>query len=321
MRSILIICSGLLVLSACRTEEKSAPRFQHEITGGAKPWTHENFEQTEKDFTFAIISDLNGGEREGVYAKAVDLLNRLDPTYVLSVGDLIDGGTEDTVQLAKEWDSFDARTAKLKMPFFYLGGNHDLTNTTMREFWKNRYGPRFYHFLFDDVLFLMMDSEDFEAERMQQIYEARAEALRIISGEVEGNYPDSEYYHMPERRVGAMGIEQLDYFRSVLARYPEVKWTFVLMHKPLWMREDAKGLGPLEDLLSDRAYTVINGHFHSLSHQQRKGRNYTILGTTGGSQHAGDSLSMDHITLVRMTDTPVITHLKLDGALNEQLQH
>lgn len=321
MRSLLLLFTIILVLAACKDEEKSSTRFQHDIAEGPKPWTHENFEQTEDDFTFALISDLNGGEREGVYAKAVTVLNRLDPTFVLSVGDLIDGGTEDSLQLAREWDSFDTRTTKLNMPFFYLGGNHDLTNSTMRSFWKSRFGPRYYHFLFDDVLFLMMDSEDFEEQRMQQIYEARAEALRIIRGEIEGNYPESAYYNMPERTVGAMGTEQLEYFKSVLNKYPNVKWTFVLMHKPLWMREDKKGLGPLEDYLSDRPYTVINGHFHSFSHRLRKGRNYSILGTTGGTQHAGDSLSVDHITLIRMAEKPVITHLKMDGILDETLRN
>ena len=320
MRFILLLFVGSFALTACKTEE-SIQRFQHEITEGPKPWTHENFEQTEEDFTFALISDLNGGERDGVYAKAVTLLNRFDPTFVLSVGDLIDGGTEDSLQLTKEWDSFDARTANLKMPFFYLGGNHDLTNTKMRAFWKSRFGPRYYHFLFDDVLFLMMDSEDFEEARMQQIYEARAQALRIISGEVKGNYPESEYYNMPERTIGAMGEEQFEYFASVLAKYSDVKWTFVLMHKPLWMREDNKGLGRLEDLLANRPYTVINGHFHTLSHHLRNDRHYTILGTTGGSQHAGDSLSMDHITLVRMEAEPVITHIQMDGILDETLRN
>lgn len=321
MRSLLPLFAIILVLAGCKTEEESNSRFQHDIAEGPKPWTHENFEETEDDFTFALISDLNGGERQGVYVKAVNLLNQLDPTFVLSVGDLIDGGTEDTLQLDKEWDTFDGRTSKLSMPFFYLGGNHDLTNTRMRAFWKSRYGPRFYHFLFDDVLFLMMDSEDFEEERMQQIYEARAEALRIISGEIEGSYPESEYFNMPERTVGAMSEEQLEYFRSILATYHDVKWTFILMHKPLWMREGSKGLGRLEDLLSDRPYTVINGHFHSLSHRLRKGRNYTILGTTGGSQHAGDSLSVDHVTLIRMAEEPVITHIKMEGILNEVLRN
>ncbi len=315
-----LFCLAALAFISCKqqTPEPVPPLFVHDISEGPTPWTANEFEPTEDDFTFAIISDLNGGEREGVYATAVQQLNQLDPTFVLSVGDLIDGGTEDTLQLAKEWDSFDDRTAKLNMPFFHLGGNHDLTNPTMREFWKNRFGPRYYHFVYDNVLFLMMDSEDYEEQRMIEIYEARAIALKIIDGEIEGKYEDSEYYHMPERRIGGMSNAQLDYYAEVLKKYPDVKWTFVLMHKPLWMREDEKGLGPLEDLLADRDYTVINGHFHSFSNQIRKGHSYTILGTTGGSQNPQDSMAFDHVTLVRMAKKPVITHLKMEGILNEQ---
>nr|WP_298929007.1 metallophosphoesterase [uncultured Allomuricauda sp.] len=311
----------LLLVSSCKEKSKVIEEkevlFVSDVANGPKPWTSENFETTEDDFTFAIISDLNGGEREGVYSTAVSQLNRLDPTFVLSVGDLIDGGTEDSLQLAKEWDSFDQRTSKLNMPFFYLGGNHDLTNPKMRDFWKNRFGPRYYHFLYDDVLFLMMDSEDYEEKRMLEIYHARAEAIKIISGEIEGIYEESEYFGMDERRVGGMSNDQFDYFKTVLEKYPDVKWIFVLMHKPLWMREDEKGLGNLETLLTNRPYTVINGHFHSFSHRKRKGRDYTILGTTGGGQDKTDSLSFDHVTLVRMAKEPIITHLKMEGILDE----
>ena len=42
-----------------------------------------------------------------------------------------------------------------------------------------------------------------------------------------------------------------------------------------------------------------------------------ILGTTGGGQPQGDSMSFDHVTLVRMAQQPVITHLKMDGILDE----
>lgn len=316
MKSIQTFLLFCLCILSCKTEPKPKPNFVHDIKEGPTPWTRDIFEETEIDFTFALISDLNGGEREGIYSRAVTQLNSLDPTFVLSVGDLIDGGTADTVQLAKEWDSFDNRTAKLNMPFFYLGGNHDLTHPAMRAFWKNRYGPRYYHFLYRDVLFLMMDSEDFEEKRMMEIFYARDTALRMIRGEIEGIYEEGTYYNMPERTIGAMGTEQLAYFKGVLEANPDVKWTFVLMHKPLWMREDEKGFGQMEALLANRPYTVINGHFHSLSHRKRHNRDYIILGTTGGSQHAGDSLSMDHITLVRMLEEPEITHLKMDGILD-----
>ncbi len=317
MKSYLLLIILALFFISCKTNEETAPKFQHDIEKGPRPWTSDTFELEEEDFTFAIISDLNGGEREGVYSTAVSQLNRLDPTFVLSVGDLIDGGTEDSLKLAKEWDSFDARTTKFNMPFFYLGGNHDLTNPRMREFWKNRFGPRYYHFVYEDVLFLMMDSEDYTEKRMLEIYHARAKAIKIINGEIMGNYEESEYFNMPERRLGGMSEDQLIYFKNVLNKYPSVKWTFVLMHKPLWRREDDKGLGQLEAVLSNRNYTVINGHLHSFSHRIRNKMDYMILGTTGGSQKLGDSLAFDHITLVRMAQKPIITHLKMDGILNE----
>ena len=74
----------------------------------------------------------------------------------------------------------------------------------------------------------MMDSEDYEEERMLEIYHARDKALKIIKGEIEGVYEESEYYNMPERRIGGMSNMQLEYFKSVLDNYSNVKWTFVL---------------------------------------------------------------------------------------------
>ncbi|MEQ8927820.1 MAG: metallophosphoesterase [Fulvivirga sp.] len=242
----------LLFFAQCQTslkQKENNPAFVHDNNSGPTPWTSTDFELEEEYFTFAIISDLTGGEREGVYNTAVAQLNRLDPTFVLSVGDLIEGATEDTLQLIKEWDSFDKRTSYLNMPFFHLGGNHDLTNPTMRKVWQNRYGNTYYHFVYENVLFLMLDSEDFGEERMLEIYHARTEAMKIIRGEVEGNFEETEYYNMFESKVGGMSVKQFQYFENVLNKYPNVKWTFVLMHKPLWMREDEKGLGRLEKVL------------------------------------------------------------------------
>ena len=316
MKHSIYILFLLISLWSCKTEAPAPIEFYHEVSDGPKPWTAEVFEASEPDFTFAIISDLTGGERPGVYSRAVAQLNLLDPTFVLSVGDLIEGGTEDTLQLKKEWDSFDARTSNLTMPFFHLGGNHDLTNPEMRSFWNKRYGPRYYHFRYRDVLFLMMDSEDYSEKRMYEIYQARDTALRVINGELEGKYEESTYYNMPERRLGSLGAEQLAYFTEVLEEQKDVRWTFVLMHKPLWLREGNNGLGGLETILKERNYTVFNGHFHSFSHRIRHDMEYIMLGTTGGAQNPEDPNAFDHISLVRMADKPVITHLKLEGILN-----
>ncbi|MEQ8473589.1 MAG: metallophosphoesterase [Marinoscillum sp.] len=313
---IILISIGIL-LSSCQPTPHTKPNFIHDITSGPKPWTSELFEETEKDFTFGIVADLTGGERTGIYNTAVAQINRLEPTFVLSVGDLIEGGTEDSVQLANEWDSFDSRTANLEMPFFHLGGNHDLTNPAMRRFWENRFGPRYYHFKYDNVLFLMLDSEDYEEERMLEINEARKHAMRVIHGEIPGTFEETEYAQMFESKVGGISQVQTDYFKKALQANQEVRWTFVLMHKPLWRREDDMGLDQLEAALANRDYTVINGHLHSFSHRKRNGKDYITLGTTGGFQNEQDSMAFDHITMVRMARQPVITHLKMSGILDE----
>lgn len=305
----------LLTALACNTPQSSKSEFIHDLNGEKQPWTGTDFAPEPTDFTFGIISDLNGGERQGIFSRAVAQLNQLDPDFVLSVGDLIDGGTEDTVKLAEQWASFDSRAQKLNMPFFYLGGNHDLSNVRMREFWEKRYGPRYYHFIYKNVLFLILDSEDYNESRFQEIFVARDSALKILNGTLPGVYENSTYYNMPERTYGAMSETQHKYFNKVLQDNADARWTFVLMHKPLWLREDKQGLGPLESVLKGRNYTVINGHLHRMSYQQRQGMDYIMLGTTGGSQSTGDTAAFDHISLVRMKRKPVIAHLKMNGIL------
>ena len=311
---------SLLILSVgCQFIETQHRSFDHDIIEGPKPWTGEDFEPGEEDFTFAIIADLTGGEREGIFNVAVAQVNRFEPDFVVSVGDLIEGGTRDTVQLGKEWAHFDARARNLDMPFFHLGGNHDLSNPVMQQYWQNNIGPLYYHFLIDDVLFLMLDSEDFELERMLEIDAARSEAIKMLRGEIEGDFTESVYYHMPERKTGALSDAQQTYFESVIAEYANVRWTFVLMHKPLYTREDDKGLNRIVEALGDRHFTVFNGHEHSFKYQQKNNRDYTMLGTTGGYQNDQDPNAFDHITLVRMArESPVITHVRMDGILNKK---
>ena len=41
-----------------------------------------------------------------------------------------------------------------------VGGNHDLTGEMLRQVWESRYGPRYYHFVYKDVLFLILSTED-----------------------------------------------------------------------------------------------------------------------------------------------------------------
>lgn len=315
--SIYPVLALVIVLVTGCNPQKPAP-FVHDISQGPTPWSYEPAGKVDGDFTFAIISDLYSGEREGVFEVAVEQINLLRPEFILSIGDLIDGGTEDVDELKKQFDHFDNRVAKAKAPFFHVGGNHDLTNTTMRKFWMDRYGRRYYHFIYNNVLFLMMDSEDYNEQRMQEIYTARAEAIKVLDGDHPELAQDMEYFKMTERVSGEIGDEQSAYFEKVIKENPNVKWTFILMHKPVWQREAAGNLSRVETALAGKNFTVINGHFHSYSHRMKDGHDYMILGTTSGGQNPKDENAFDHITLVNFVDgEPAIATLRMDGILDK----
>lgn len=314
-----------LMLSACATHRAGAPPestppapFAHTPVADSTPWTHERFDDEDGKFTFAVFSDLTGGEREGVFAVAMEQLRILRPELVIGVGDLIEGGTEETVQLHAEWDSFDARSSRSIAPLFYVPGNHDLTNPVQREVWEERYGPRYYHFVYKDVLFLVLDTEDNTRERQQAIYDARARAMARVAEEGWGIWGETEYSGMPEAHTGTVGEAQAAYFRDVITDYPDVRWTFVFLHKPAWFKEGEQNFLAIEDALSGRDYTVFNGHNHDYVYRSRKGRDYIQLGTTGGVQLAGKQKAVDHLTLVTVSGSGVdIANLEMAGIFDK----
>jgi len=325
MRESYVLMAVALLLACSAGEETSvdSPAYRIEDLAGPNPWTHLEFQNRPEDFTFAIVSDLTGGYRGGVFEAAVERLNLLRPQFVLSVGDLIEGYTEDRMQLEQEWDLFDSMLAPLAAPFFYVPGNHDISNAVMREVWHERLGRSYYHLVYRDVLFLLLDSEEAplahtpeiaellaEIERLRESDPEAARALgeRLVSGiDWEGTHP------------ATFSEEQIGYFERVIGEHPDVRWTFLLMHKPVWQGEGNDGLRRIEYALGDRPYTVFAGHVHNYKRFEVGGRLHIRLGTTGGEWVVGGTEgNFDHVVLVTMTEEgPSIANLLLDGILDE----
>lgn len=83
--------------------------------------------------------------------------------------------------------------------------------------WKTRLGPRYYHFIYRDVLFLVLDTEDNTPERMAHIEQACLEAVNIYKIEGPEAFAKTEYARMPERTSGTVGSEQSAYFQKTFA--------------------------------------------------------------------------------------------------------
>ncbi len=253
-----------------------------------------------------------------MFEVAAAQLALMRPAFVLTVGDMIEGGTEDQAQLTREWDEFDKRLDVLHAPFFHVAGNHDLTNLVQRKVWETRYGPRYYHFRYRDVLFLVLDTEDYSDAEMTEIYDQRAAYL-----EARRTNPASAqslpYASRLEARLGEIGPDQSAYFEKAIANNKDARWTFVLFHKPVYQRNDEFGLKRIESALKGRNFTVLNGHLHRYSYVQREGHDYIMLGTTGGERgFDGSEGAIDHFMWVTMTsEGPSIANLRLDGVLDK----
>lgn len=261
----------------------SSPVFIGPATKTEKPWTELGFFNDPDNFQFVIIADLHGGYRPGIFEEAAKKVNLMQPEFVLSVGDLIAGYTEDTKVIADQWLEFEKLIAPLGMKFFFVPGNHDLSNLAMTREWEERFGRTFYHFIYRDVLFLCLNSED-----------------------------------PPDTRISE---EQIAYVGKVLAENPDVRWTFTFIHKPLWL-EKSTGWEKIEAMLAGRPHTVLAGHHHTYTKYKRHGQSYIRLATTGGaSQLTGlASGQFDHVTWVTVTDKgPIIANLALDGILDENI--
>ncbi|MCI0682648.1 MAG: metallophosphoesterase [Gemmataceae bacterium] len=255
------------------------------------PWTHLRLNDADESFHFVVVSDRTGGHRARVFSQAVEQINLMQPAFVISVGDLIEGYTKDTGRLAEEWKEFQTYAHKLQMPFFYVPGNHDLANANQSDVWKERFGRRYYHFLFKDVLFLGVCSED--------------------------PYEGKEYSQLTK--------EQVEYFQRVLADNKNVRWTIVCLHKPMWTHKNlaTNGWLDMEKALEGRPYTVFAGHVHRYQKFVRQGMSYYQLATTGGGSKLRGLRygEFDHIVWVTMgKQGPVLANVMLDGIYPEDLK-
>lgn len=334
MAVALNLATLLVALAACSTDPASNSSNSGALsysqsasyTGAADvPRSRKPFLHDPDNFQFAVVSDRTGGHRPGVFEKAMQQVNLLQPEFVMCVGDLIEGYSEDTAELNRQWDELDSMVGVLQMPFFYTVGNHDISNNLMRDLWHQRLGRDYYHFVYKNVLFLSLNTEDPPIQLSEQALAGQARLAEMMKKDPEGAQ-QSILQRARQRVPGgpkpqpsevAISDAQLDYVARVLQENPDVRWTFLFMHKPAWDTENAQ-FRQIESLLATRPYTMIAGHEHYYSYTQRSGRDYLSLGTTGGiwvNQGAGN---LDHITWITMaSDGPVIANLRLDGILDK----
>ena len=280
----------LFILICFLTKAVAQNKLQlQKINSENKPWTYEHVNDHKNKFNFVVVTDRPGGERKGIWQKGIDKINLMQPAFVVSVGDLINGYTKDLDKINTEWEEFNSFVKKLEMPFFYVVGNHDYTNEVMENEWFKRFGSDYYHFLYKNVLFICLNSEH---------------------GYTALKNPD-------------LGEEQVKFVEKILKKNTNVDWTMIFMHQPLWLRESGKNWLKVENLLKGRDHSVFTGHHHKYKLHQRNKNDYFVLATMGGgSELRGIEYGeFDHFMFITMTERgPYFSNLMLDGIEDKNIR-
>lgn len=281
----------------------SAPVFGQEVLcagcepSAKRPHNGKDLHATDGPLEFAIVTDLTGiGEganglprRERIFKRAIGQINVANPEFVLSVGDLIQGPSKsDPRTLTEQWDEFNAWVQEFNMRFYYVVGNHDIGDLNEQTEWCRQFGARYYAFVYKNVLFLFLDSED-----------------------------------PPPTRISA---DQAAFAGKVLEENKVVDWTLVFFHKPFWTYMAPAAPDPgwesVKASLQGRKHTVFAGHVHNYMHYIIDGTEYYTLGTTGGNRNfAGRPADgmLDHFAWVTMTaEGPKVLNVIVDD-LPEQI--
>ena len=196
---------------------------------------------------FAVIGDRTGEPADGIYEQALAEIARLRPDFLMTVGDAIDGYTEDSVKLNHQWDSVLTMYSDVSFPIHHTPGNHDIQGAMSEQVYRAKIGEPSYSFTFDGGAIVVLDNSRVE----------RSEDLE----------PD-----------------QVAWLGEQLVKYQNVPNLMVFMHKPLWYNSTALGKpDTLHTLFTHYGVdAVISGHFHSYFSGKFDGVRYVSIGSSGG---------------------------------------
>lgn len=281
---------------------------------GRNPWAALQITDPASSFSFVLISDRTGGARPGVFERGLQVTDLLSPSFAVQLGDMIQGYTDDVSRIEEQWRQMDEMLAATRTSLLPVPGNHDVFSTAARTIWQQRYGCTYYHFRFADCLFLCVDTQDppedpTPSPDVEVSWDGPADAhpadyrkYLLATHDWEGQQP------------ARVSDEQIGYFERALEDHADARWTFVMMHMPLW-----QGHNPIwarfRSMLGSRPYHAFAGHVHNYRQEIIDGRSHIRLGPTGGMWVLdGPEGNFDHVALVTVTaEGPVIANIVLDG--------
>ncbi len=209
-----------------------------------------------QDFRFVIVGDRHSGAVDNIFEEIIDEVSLFDPDFVINVGDMIEGYSEDSTTILNQWDTILAIVGRLPCKFCFVPGNHDLQNENDRLIFKRKTGfNRYYSFDYRNSHFIVLDNT-------------------------------MTYWAIPQD----MDKEQLDWFKKDLEKNKNKDNIFVFYHIPTYLY--ALRDGTQDSLVATfekyNVSAVFTGHHHQYSYLNQNNIEYINVGSSGGIMDTDD---------------------------------
>jgi predicted phosphodiesterase len=201
-------------------------------------------------FRFAIIGDRTGTAAPQIYSRVWREVNLFGPDLAVSIGDIIQGGTDATA--VAEWREMDSLWSRYRRSrTLFVPGNHDIWSPVSKQLFEKEAGhPASHSFVHGGALFVILDNS--------------------LTDEI--------------------SPQQLEYCERELTAHRELRPKFVFLHRPSWLINARLGSRNFGLHTLARKYSVdyvISGHGHQLVHLELDGIKYLEIGSSGGSIERG----------------------------------
>ena len=238
-------------------------------------------EMKEGPVRFAIIGDRTGSHVPGIYPAIIGEIELMKPDFVMTVGDMIEGYSNDYDRVEAEWDEYMTFLEPLTCPIYHTPGNHDIWDEKSLEIYKKRIGDNYYSFDYKGLHFTIFDAS-------------------IINTSDE----------LPR--------EQVKWLEKDLKKSRNASHRFVFYHKPLWLKPLELGeKDKLHEIFKKYSVdAVFTGHYHNYFSGEYDGIKYTSIGSSGGGSKPMPHGLHYHFAWVTVDDRGVsIAVIKKDSVL------
>lgn len=205
------------------------------------------FAGPEPQFTFAVVGDRTDDADEAVFEQILSEVSQLNPSLMVSVGDLIQGYTSDSALVEGEWNEILDLLDATGVEYHFTVGNHDIFDGQSAAIYRKRFGAPDKYFRFMDHVFVTLDLSAYGT-------------------------------------AAAIPPAKIEWLTRVLEVSKKSKGIFVFYHKPFWCEDFSAGR---ENLLHNifKNYpvkAVFTGHYHRYFHDVRDGIQYFGVASSGG---------------------------------------